>query len=453
MTKTTISKALLAVTCIISTTFASMATYKDKTVYSDENDGKVSYNNIRMMNGLTGEFFEFSQDNLLLKSANSSDYADEDTAERWYRKMMVTNSKSNEIELGLSNNSEQFKREDLVQDADPFSARVMWEGRIKSDEQTKVLIYLIMHYGDHPLSFAYGDGEFMTFFVDPRNRMNFYIRLLALLKRLIEKLDRRLCTFAPTAIGLVKRASKEDGSLQYYPVIREFYNAVKLNQDCKTYQMAYSPSSIILGPLETESKMMERVEMFSIGMIIYYMETHFAFGAYQNYDAASPIPDWVAGLKPSDEFKEMMTKAGDTFSLRDLFTKANQTETAYKKLDETTGQTYSNKALKNNLRFLRQTCGKFLEANPFVTEAQDVTYTNCMGMNSTIDANKYLLEVYNNFFEFVDSMTNQNNTTLYQRPTYDQGIAKITEFLGQFKDILGQVPKKNVVWYQERLLI
>ena len=189
----------------------------------------------------------------------------------------------------------------------------------------------------------------MKYFVDPRNRMRFYIRLLVLLKRLIERVCRRLCTLAPTAIGLSKRISNEDGSVQYYPLFREFYNAVKNGEKCRTYQKAYSPTSIMMGPLETEEKMLQRVEVFSIGMIIYYMETHFAFGAYQHYQTDSVIPDWVAGLKPSNELKETMAEAGDRFSLRDLFTKAMESEKTYRELDETTPDKYCNKSLKGYL--------------------------------------------------------------------------------------------------------
>ena len=441
----------------MSSTLRSMGTYKEKNVYLDENDSRKSYKQIRVMNMETGDFWEFDDSNLVLRTHSYSDYSDPDLSHQWYRKMAVSHSKANQIENGMSDNAKKFTNEDKTKDADPFSTQLVWEGRITSNQQKTDLVYLVFDHGMNPLTLAYGSPMFMKFFSDPRNRMRFYIRLLALLKRMVEKLNRRLCTFAPSAIGLTKRVSEEDGSVQFYPVYREFYNAVKLDEKCKSYQKAYNPTSVTMGPLETEEKYLQRVEVFSVGMIIHYLESHFAFGAFQNYGEESDVPDWVASLKPSDELAETMVNQetqAPQFSMRDIFTKALETETAYRGLEETTSNTYSNKASKNNLRFIRQACGKYFELNPIVTVTQNVSYKNCMGFNASTDANGYLLEVYNDFFTFVDSMTNQNNTTLYQRPTYDEGIAKISEFLEKFESILQQIPVENLTFTeQQRLLI
>ena len=211
-----------------------------------------------------------------------------------------------------------------------------------------------------------------------------------------------------------------------------------------------------MGPLETDEEDLKRVEVYNVGIIIYYLESNFAYGSYQNYGEESDVPDWVEGLGPSAELAEDMVNSETQepeFLISDTLTTALNTEIAYRDLEETTSSTYTNQALKDNLGFVRLACGKFFETNPVVTVDQDVGYENSMGQTGTSDANEYLLEVYNDFFAFVDTMTNQNDSSGDPRPTYDEGISKITEFLAEFESIIEQIPSTNLIWGEERLLI
>ena len=226
-----ISSAVL--TFLIASTRRSMESYKDTNVYLPKYDDDNNYQQMRTVNLETGDFWEFESPNVVLQAQSYTDYTDPGISDRWYRKMEVSNSRASQIGDGLWSNAGKFLEEDKTADADPFAAHLVWEGKITSKDHSTNLIYLVFDHGADPLVTAHGIPEFLEFFSDPRNRMRFYIRLLVLLKRMVEKLNLRLCSFSPYGIGLVK--SDEDGTVDYFPVYREFYNAVKLGGKCKSY--------------------------------------------------------------------------------------------------------------------------------------------------------------------------------------------------------------------------
>ena len=286
--------------------------------------------------------------------------------------------------------------------------------------------------------------------------MKFYVRLVALLRRMIVKLGLRLCAFNPYGIGLTER--DKGGVVEFYPVYRDIYHATGLGELCSSFQPVYNPTSVEFGDLEMTEIFQKRIEIYSAGLTIYYMEVNYAFMAYQNNCAQTNIPEWVLGENPSAElFETFSTTQEDnefaSFSMKELFKTTIDLEETYRHTKGTLSRNYSNSAFKNNLRFLRQTCGKYFELNPIVDSAQNINYTNCMNLTSSQDANTYMTQIYSEFFVFVDSMTNQNNGTLFQRPTCDEAITKFSDFQSKFEEVFRQIPNQHLVFTNRRLLI
>lgn len=418
---------------------------------------KEVYERIAYLNQLTGDFNEFSPENVISENGSSTDYKDPEIPHRWYRKLYVSKSAIQRMNKGLNANANAFMTEDQEPDQNPFAVTLVYAISIKMTDTPGSVVYLAFDHGMTPIANMLKTPEFMTFLKDPRNRFKFYIRLVVLLKRMSEKLGVRLAVIGPYGIGLTKRSTESDG-LQFYPVVRDYYHAVPLGDKVESCTPIFNPTSVIFGQIEPDLKYQQRIEIYSVGLLIYSTEVYFAYGVYQNQEIQSELPDWLLDQNPSNELLETIQVEGSEpmeykFSMEALMSKTLEVEEEYRLSDDCQPENYSNKQLKNNLRFLRQCCLKFFEANPVVTVPQNANYVNFMSMNASMDASAYLTEIYNDLFVLVDSMTNQNNTTLFQRPTYDEGIAKMSDLLTKFDAVLQQVPPENWSFTQQRLLI
>ena len=447
-------------TCLtLSTSINCVMQYiKQSEVESSKEARPEVYEHITYLNELTGDFATFSQENVIFMGDKNADYKDPTIAHRWYRKRVLQKEGVLRMNKSLARYKMDFMKEDKAENEDPFATTIVYEICITLDDNAGYVIYLAFDHGMSPISNMAKIPDFMAYLKDPRNRLTFYMRLLGLVKRLVEKLGVRLSVFSPFGIGLTKRRVGCNSDLEYYPVVRDYTHVVKLEENMESGSTMFNPTSVIYGAIEPEAKYQQRIEIFSVGMLIYSMEVYYADVVYQNHESETVLPEWLLSQKPSQKLvDEMKVKKSEPvsykFSMEGLLSKTMDIEESYRTEEGTLPKDYSNAEFKNNLRFLRQCCGKYFEMNPVVNVAQDVNYVNFMNMNSSMDVNAYMTEMYNNFFVVVDSMTNQNNTNFYQRPTYDEGIAKISDILGKMNAVLQQVPQENLVFNQERLLL
>ena len=421
----------------------------------------------RFINQVTGEFFQINRDNLFFQTENVNDFIDPQDENKWYRKVVIPDrdylyiphseryshkmiwqdNNIDNIVKGLEGASVFNQEQDRPGEV-PFATKVTYFGCFQEQGNKDKVLFIAMEGGRRNIKLSLLDPDVIKYFEDPRNRMDFYVSLALLLKRLVENLKMRVCNFSSDGIGL--QLYTDDNGNHITPVIRDTYHAVALGERCWVYDTFYNPTSVAWGDIEMTEKFERRIEVFSLGALVYYMESSFTMQYYDGNKVLPHMPTWLDSLNPPIELKQVLWTAKTNqiqnhYSVIYIWNTIKAIESAERMAPGNGNHNYSNKTLKTHLLFMRKVLQKYLELNPlFSSSSQSLSFYNAAGSKIYMEANRFMQRNYREFLEYMDTLMNQNNMTMYQRPTYDEVIVKLRRF---YEDYNTAIEKVDTAYY------
>ena len=197
-------------------------------------------------------------------------------------------------------------------------------------------------------------------------------------------------------------------------------------------------------------KFEKRIEVFSLGALVYYMESSFTMQYYDGGNVLPHMPTWLDSLNPPIDLKKYLwnnntRKIQNHYSVIYIWNTIKTLESAVRMAPGNGSHNYSNNTLKTHLLFMRKVFQKYLELNPlFSSSSQTLSFYNAAGSRINMEANRFMQRNYREFLEYVDTLMNQNNMTMYQRPTYDEVIVKLGRF---YEDYNTAIEKVDTAYY------
>ena len=396
------------------------------------------------INEVTGEFFEYKDENILEKMNESRwSWVDPDQNEVWYSKAKVTASGVIAVGNGLPN-AERLTAEQLVADQDPFSTQLIYSACFFDEDKTDEFIVMLgFNGGVRKVEEKLDNAVFGHWMKDPRNRMNFYARIVGLEKRLAQVLKMRICLFEPSRIGVIEFGDED--SKEYYPVLTDILHAVNLGEGCITQTPMFSSTSVFFNDIETTEMYQKRIEVYSAGVSIMYIEGIYLNRVVENHASLKELPDWFKQLNPSNDFIDFIKENDDSisFDMEKVALVAFMMEAMYRFQKSTTKSSYSADSFKKNFAIVKASFMETLNQNPLVEGDIQITYKGTMNMSNSVDANTYLKKLYSEFLESVGMMTNENNIGMSGRYTADEAMEALYGVSSKMDGVFGQVDESN----------
>ena len=412
------------------------------------------------INEVTGEFFEYKDENTLEKKNELQwSWADPDQKEMWYFKAKMTVSEVKALAKGLPN-AQRLTEEQSSPDQAPFSTQLIYSACFfDADKQDEFIVMLGFNGGVQNVEkMLVKDTVFGHWMKDPRNRMKFYAQVVGLQKRLAQVLKLRICVFEPSRIGVVEVGDRDEGDQVYYPILTDILHAVNLGEGCVTQTPMFSPSSVFFNNIETTEMYQKRIEVYSAGVSIMYIEGVYLHEVVEGHQSLDQLPEWFEKLNPTSDFVDFIKENDNSisFDMEKVVLVSFMMEAMYRFDKKTTKATYKADNFKKNFEIVRASYLETLSEHPWVGEGFQITYKGSMNMSNTGDANAYFQTLYLEFFDCLRMMTNENNIGMSGRYTADEAMAALNGVSSKMSGVFEQVEESSwlaMEWRRNLLLI
>ena len=290
---------------------------------------------------------------------------------------------------------------------------------VNRDHDVKLVIFIQERFRGNMKTATTKDQRFVTAMAQFSERMKFYGNMLSTYGQ-IPKLKYKHCEITPENFLYLENNAdwsadyaKGQGPLSYFPVVTDFGLTIGWGSKCPSGDSKFADPEDYGDDIKFLDKIKAKVEIYSMALVIFYMENNILQKLAQRSDPSDEIIEKLSALTgQSDPF-------GERFGINNPYTEQTLPEVFQELLNlhgewNSNSATYDHDLLKYDLEF--------------IISGMDVYNEYLLKGRGANEDQTYNLRVqYQEFTRALTAMVGKNNSTIDQRPTNDEIIQKFAK--------------------------